>query len=107
VAAAPGRLPSSRVCVHQRLRRALQMMIPALGCSVELMTVDSQLHPLRRGALQILKYSKHWPSLGSQPPSIAGNFSNLDDTEAGLRGSWRRPIALRPTIKLGRRVAGS
>ena len=64
------------------------MMIPALACSVELITVDSQLHPLRRGALftdpEIFE-TLAVPRVGSQPPSIAGNFSDLDDTEAGLR----------------------
>jgi hypothetical protein len=33
------------------VRQALQMMIPRLACSVELITVDSQLHPPRLGAL--------------------------------------------------------
>jgi hypothetical protein len=68
--------------------RAAKMMIPALACSVELITADSQLHPLRRGALltdpEIFE-TLAVPRVGSQPPSIAGNFSNLDDTEAGLR----------------------
>ena len=64
------------------------MMIPALACSVELITVDSQLHPLRRGALLTdpeICETLAVPRVGSQPPSIAGNFSNLDDAEAGLR----------------------
>jgi hypothetical protein len=45
-------------------------------------------NPLRRGALltdpEIFE-TLAVPRVGSQPPSIAGNFSNLDDTEAGLR----------------------
>jgi hypothetical protein len=63
------------------------MMIPTLACSVEPITVDSQLHPPRRGAL--LTDPEIFETLAARrvgsPSSIAGNFTNLDDTKAGLR----------------------
>lgn len=51
MATAPGRVTVVSRLRARRLLRALQMMIPALACSVELITVDSQLHPPRRHAL--------------------------------------------------------
>jgi len=73
------------------------MVIPALACSVEVITVDSQHRVLRRGALLTdpVKYSKQWLSLGwgRNRLQIAGDFRNLDDSEAGLREILAAPFA--------------
>jgi hypothetical protein len=77
-------------------RRALQMMTPALACSVELITVDSQLHPVHGRRPGRRRERRN-------PPGRGGVFRPARRRQSGQAVAACRPLQHDPDLGSRRR----